>query len=463
MSRKMSRKTRLCALGIAAALVSLAPVDPALAQNDSADRLLGDIGGLRTALGRYGLTFGLVEASEIFGNLTGGIRRDLAYDGVTKMKLELDTGTAFGWQGGKFEASALQIHGRNLSESALDVLQTVSNIEANRATRLWQLWFRQRFLDGRADVKIGQQSVDQEFLISDYAGVFLNAIMGWPTLPSLDLYAGGPDYPLSSLGIRLRAKPTRHVTALAGVFDDNPPGGPFYNDLQIRDGEASGTLFNLGTGALFLGEIQYHAAHFPFASGRHWDLPGIYKLGGWIDTGRFPDQRFDAAGLSLAAPGSTGIARLHHGNFSIYGIANQTIWRPDSKSKRALGVFARALGTPSDRNQIDLAVTAGIDLKAPLPDRAHDELGIGYGLAEISRRAAALDRDRAFFTGLPIPVRSNEQFVELTYLWQVTPWWQVQPDFQYVFNPGGGIGSPADPTHRLGDEAVLGLRTRITF
>ena len=53
--------------------------------------------------------------------------------------------------------------------------------------------------------------------------------------------------------------------------------------------------------------------------------------------------------------------------------------------------------------------------------------------------------------------------MEATYQYQVTPWWQVQPDFQYVFNPGGGIANPNAPMHRVQDEAVLGVRTIILF
>lgn len=53
--------------------------------------------------------------------------------------------------------------------------------------------------------------------------------------------------------------------------------------------------------------------------------------------------------------------------------------------------------------------------------------------------------------------------LELTYRVQLTGWWQLQPDFQYIFNPGGGIANPAVPSHRIGDAAVLGLRTAITF
>ncbi|MGH7038753.1 MAG: carbohydrate porin, partial [Stellaceae bacterium] len=198
-------------------------------------------------------------------------------------------------------------------------------------------------------------------------------------------------------------------------------------------------------------------------AGRAANLPGTYKLGLWADTGPFPDQRFDTEGLSLAAPGSTGAARLHRGNFSLYGIIDQTVWQPDPKAARALGVFVRAMGAPADRNLVDFSLNAGVDLKAPLPGRADDEAGISYGLAHVSGRAAALDRDRAFFAGMPFPVCSSEQIVEITYLWQVTPWWQMQPDFQYVFNPGSGIANPDDPARRVHDEAVLGLRTRIAF
>ncbi len=321
---------------------------------------------------------------------------------------------------------------------------------------MWELWYQQTFVDGHADVRLGQQSLDQEFIVSKYAALFINAEMGWPVVPTLDLYAGGPAYPLSSLGVRLRAKPARFLTVLAGVFDDNPPGGPFFNDSQLRDGEASGTRFNLGTGALFIAEMQ-------FAIGQHSRLPGMYKLGGWFDTATFPDQQFDTTGLSLAAPASTGIARTHPGNFSIYGIVDQTIWRLDPSAPRSLSIFARAMGAPGDRNLIDFGLNAGISLAAPLPGRPKDMFGIGYGLAKVSPGAAALDRATGFYTGTPFPVRSNESFVELTYDYQLAPWLLLQPDFQYVFNPGGGIPNPHDPTRLVGNEAIIGVRTAIAF
>jgi porin len=429
--------------------------------------LLGDAFGVRSYLGRYGISLGLTETSEVFGNATGGIRRGATYNGLTIMSLGLDTQKAFGWDGGTFNVSALQIHGRNLSAENLGNLNTSSGIQATRATRLWELWYQQSFLDGRLDVKLGQQSLDQEFIGSQGASLFINTMMGWPVVPSYDLYAGGPAYPLSSLGVRLRARLTPQVTGLIGVFDDNPPGGPFYDDSQVRGASQSGTRFNTRTGALIIGELQF-AVNQPaegqvVREGQSQGLPGVYKIGGWYDTAKFYDQRIDTAGLSLADPDSTGLPRFRRKNWSIYGTADQTVWRPDPDEPMSLGVFARIMGAPGDRNLVSLGVNAGVVLRAPFKGRDNDSVGLAYGYAGVGRSASLLDKDAVLQSGVPGSARSGESFIELTYQYQVAPWWQVQPDFQYIFLPGGGVPNPSNPGKRIGNEAIFGLRTNITF
>ena len=123
--------------------------------------------------------------------------------------------------------------------------------------------------------------------------------MGWPVLPAFDLYAGGPSYPLSSLAVRLRGQLTDNLTVLGAVFNDNPPGGPFFDDSQVRGAEQSGTKFNLNTGALFIAEVQYAINQPEFgkqrAAGGLDGVAGIDKLGVWFDTGRFPSPRFRPA------------------------------------------------------------------------------------------------------------------------------------------------------------------------
>jgi porin len=126
-------------------------------------------------------------------------------------------------------------------------------------------------------------------------------------------------------------------------------------------------------------------------------------------------------------------------------------------------VFLRLMGAPGDRNLVSFSVNGGVTLKAPLPGRDGDTLGLGFGIAKISSSAAALSRNAVFCSGQPVPTRTSETFVELTYQAQVTPWWLIQPDLQYVFNPGGGIPNPDNPLQRIGNELVLGLRSTITF
>ncbi len=428
----------------------------------SRNNLLGDLWGLRTALGNDGITLGAQETSEDLGNVTGGIHRGFDYDGVTVLNLQLDTNKAFGWAGGTLNISAEQIHGRSVSEDNLDNLQTVSGIEATRSTRLWELWYQQSVLDGQLDVKIGQQSVDQEFMVSTGSALYLNTVMGWPLVPSDDMYAGGPAYPLSSLGVRVRAQPTAAITLLAGVFDDNPPGGSFADDSQVRGAEQSGTAFNLGTGALTIAEVQY-AVNQPApgqmvtSGGPPPGLPGTYRLGAWYDEATFPDQRFDTTGLSLANPNTSGIGGPHRGNWSIYAVADQMVWRPDPQSPQSVGVFLRVMGAPPDRNLISFSANGGVNLKAPFASRPNDTVGIGFGVGQVSRVAAALD------VAGGNPARTVETFIEATYQYQIANWWNVQPDLQYVFHPGGGIADPSDPDHEIGNELVVGARTAITF
>ncbi|WP_322061409.1 carbohydrate porin [Paraburkholderia sp. J63] len=422
--------------------------------------LLGDMGGLRPWLGNYGVTFGLQETSEYMNNVSGGIQRGGAYDGVTEMSLGLDTQKAFGLPGGTFNVSAFQIHGTNLSTRNLDTLQTATGLEAEASTRLWELWYQQSLLGGKVDVKVGQQSLDQEFIVSQYAGAFMNATFGWPVLPSTDLPAGGPAYPLSSLGIRVRATPTDAITVLGGVFDGNPAPGA--GDPQKLN--ASGTNFNLHNGALVIGEVQYAINPPPSnpSDPKPAGLPGTYKLGFWYNSNRFADQGVDNTGLSLANPASTGTPASHHGDYSIYAVADQMVWRPSADSPQSVGVFARVMGAPGDRNQVDFAMNAGVTLKAPFKGRDNDVVGFAVGYAHIGSHAQEFANDQALYAA-GYPSRSAETVLEATYQYQVTPWWQMQADFQYFFRPSGGIPNPDNRSQRIGDEAVLGVRTTIVF
>jgi porin len=65
--------------------------------------------------------------------------------------------------------------------------------------------------------------------------------------------------------------------------------------------------------------------------------------------------------------------------------------------------------------------------------------------------------------GVFTPARRGETYIEATYQYQVAPWLQLQPDAQYVFDPGGGAANPNSPAERIKNELVLGVRTNILF
>jgi porin len=427
--------------------------------------LLGDMWGLRPGLSKDGVALNILETSEVLGNVSGGTRQGFEYDGLTQMALQLDTQRAFHWYGGTFNVSALQIHGRNLSADNLSTLQTASGIEADRATRLWELWYDQKFdQSGRFDLRIGQQSMDQEFMVSQNALYFVNTMFGWPMVPSADLPGGGPAYPLSALGLRGRIRLGDSWTLLAGVFNGSPVS---HNEGDSQQENPSGTSFPINGTALAIAELQfaYPGLGSMVYADQHAPLPRVYKLGVWYDTERFADQQVDNAGLSLANPAGSGNPRTHHDDIAIYAVADQMVWQDPAEDDRTLNVFLRPMGTPlDDRNLVDFSVNAGLAFHEPFYHRDDDTFGAGVGYAQVSSAAAALDRATGYYSGTYYPVRSGETYIELTYQYQLTPWCQLQPDFQYVFNPGGGVPNPNSTSGaRVHDEAVLGMRVNITF
>lgn len=423
--------------------------------------LFGGLWGLRPALSAYGVTLAILENVETFGNLSGGVKQGFEANGLTTVTVQMDTGKAFGLRGGTLNASGLEVWGGNLSADNLMVVQTATDIEAPVGVRLWELWYQQKFGD-TFDLKIGEQSLDEEFIIAPSGNsLFINAVSGWPALPSANLPGGGPVYPLAGLGVRARAQLTGSLTVLAGVFNGSPiprdsPNTPASNP--------NGVSFPLNTGTLAIAELQYA---YGSTGGKANDgpPPGVYKIGAWWDSARFDDLRTDTLGLPLASPASSRVPAAHHGDFSLYGVVDQAVWRSSDNSSRGLNLFVRPMFAPfQDRNLVGASINAGFALHAPLPGRDNDTFGAEMGTAWASRGASGFDRQmQVFHPSVYTPIRSSETFLEATYQFQALPSWQIQPDVQYFINPGLGIANPNDPAQRIRNEFVVGLRTNITF
>jgi porin len=423
---------------------------------------LPDIENARAVLANSGLQFQLVYFGDLLDNASGGVRQGATYMGRLGLLVDADLEKILAWNGAAFHASIHQIHGHGLSGNNLDNLLVVSGIEALPATRLFNLWIEQKFADGKISLRAGQLSAQvaptNEFFVSQYGTLFVNATFGWPAITAINLPSGGPTYPLATPGIRLKISPNDQLSILAAVFNGDP-AGPGEGDPQRRN--RTGTSFRVNDPPLFIGEIDFAYNQGKAASG----LPGTVKLGGWYHFGQFADQRFSVEGLSLADPLSSGMPAQDRGNFGIYAIVDQMLWRVPGTGDQGLGIFARASVSPSDRNLISTYFDGGGTYKGLFPGRENDTLGVDFGVANISSRARALDRDAVSFSGIDSPIRNYEAVVEVTYQAQITSNWMLQPVFQYIVHPGGHIPNPINTggSSAIPNAAVFGLRTMMKY
>jgi porin len=272
-------------------------------------------------LARGGIELGIDYVSEAMGVVSGGVKRDFVFEGQLELSLDADLDTLIGWRGSTLHVSGLQVHGRGPSADLVGGnLMTVSDIEARRASRLYTLWFEQSLFEDRLAVQLGQLAADDEFMRSDTASNLVNGTFGWPVIASANMTQGGPAYPLPTPGVRLRIVPAEQLTVLAAAFSGNSAGAGCTDDAQICN--KHGTTFSVSGGTLWLGELGYAAKLGPDR------LPGSYKLGGWRETGTFPDQ-------------FTG-TNDKRGNFGLYAVVDQMIWREPSSENQGLSLFLRA-------------------------------------------------------------------------------------------------------------------------
>ena len=240
---------------------------------------------------------------------------------------------------------------------------------------------------------------------------------------------------------------------MSAVFTEDPappgtPGNPQQRDLH-------GTAFRLNDHALWITELSYSP---PFLG----ELQGVYKLGMWYATGQFTDQRRAIEGILLANPVSNGIPLTHAGDYAGYAVVNQMLWHKPKTEAQGIGVFFQVMRAPEDRNVSSLFIDGGLNWKGPIPGRSHDEAGIGITYAGIGSALRQFSQDVIYFTGLGAPYAPGELVIEATYRLRLTPWLKVQPDLQYVINPGAGIPTPQSPTP-LKNALVAGVRVTVDF
>ncbi len=464
----MSMRKALIGLGV---ILTLAGRSPALA--GAKDESMADwfplispeFNAWRNALADKGFALGMTYIGDMIGNVSGGFKRGVIYQGRLDLGIDADFDKLVGWQGAKMHANLFQIYGHGLTRSSIGNIAPISEIEALPDTRLYEAYIEQSF-GNWLSFKVGQQAADTEFFDSKTDDLFINGTFGWPAIKASNLPAGGPSPPIAAVGARAKAKVTEEVTAFAAIFNGNA-AGPGNGEPQLRDNH--GLAFRVTDAPWLIGQVQFDFT-LDLGTGK---LPGNFTPGGWYHTGQFDDQRFTASGVSLADPLGSGVPGKLRGNYGIFGVLEQTLYRPagagESRETTAtepgVTAFARAAYSPPDRNLIDLYADAGIGFNGMIPGRPLDRFGAAMAYMHVSSGAQRLDRDTQLFTGALSPIRSNETLVEVIYEAHIKPGWLVAPYFQYVFRPSGGVPNPIDPTgiSRIGDAAVFGLTTTFKY
>ena len=391
------------------------------------DTLTGDWFGLRDTLEKRGVAFGLDYTFDVLGVVAGGVSRKVATLDDWDLTMTVDAEKLVGWQGASFFVYGLGTGGRSPSKYA-GVEQAVDNIEAPDTWKLYEAWYQQQLLDGRLSVLLGLYDLNSEFDVIETASLFLQSSHGIGIDYSQSGLNGPSIFPVTSTAARVRFNPTEQTYALFAVLD-GVSGDP-------NDSHGTQIIWRGSDGVLLASELGYVQGSL---DGEGEDPYVKIGFGGWYYTANFDRiDDVDANGDPVRGPGS----------FGLYGMAEAMLWHEEDRAQGLSG-WLRVGGANQHLNPFAVYVGAGVVYTGPFPERDQDQVGFA-----IANAIAGSDlKDAASAAGAPID--GAEVALELTYKAQLTGWLYVQPDLQYVINPG------LDPS--LDSALLLGMRLGVRF
>jgi porin len=402
--------------------------------------LTGDWGGLRTRLLDLGITPNLAFVTDVLGNPIGGRRQAVRESDELALSLTADLDRLAGWAGGQFHLSFSMRSGTSLSDKDIGNVFNVAQICCGHTYRLVTVALEQSLFDDRVGVRGGRLAAGDEFLASPLYDIFVQTAFNGNPMSILFNTPISVD-PVATWGLRARVRPISQLSLMAGVYNGDPTLGD--NDKHGVDWTMRGPLFAIG-------EIGVHLNQEPSATG----LPGNYKIGGYYLAGKVPDQHRDIHGGSIALSGLS--PQMHSGNGGFYILLDQMIYRDGGAgSRRGLTPFVSLVVAPdSSVNTMPFFASGGLVYRGLFPSRPHDTAAFGVAYGAFSSQLARSQRD-ARSAGGAVGIQKYEIALELTYIVQATKWLQVQPDVQYIINPGG--------TGKIPNALVLGFQLALTL
>ncbi|MDH3337505.1 MAG: carbohydrate porin [Gammaproteobacteria bacterium] len=354
---------------------------------------------------------------ELLHNAKGGIDTGSAYLSDAGLTIESGLDALFGGSGAKIFAYLLWNNGSTFSDRYVGDLQVVSNIDAARAVRVYELWYQQTVADNLS-LRFGLYDLNSEFDVIESASLFLNSSHGVGAEFGQSGLNGPSIFPVTSLSVRLETS-IGESGSLRYALLDGVPGDP---------DDPSDTTIDLGGGDGALQALEYSYGNVGGAR---------FVLGGWLYS-----ADFDRVGGGRDANGEP---LRDDGNGGVYASVDAPIYSSPDSGLEINGFFRYGIANDT-LNPLRSYLGAGTVLTGLITSRPDDQFGIAVASARVGDPYA-----RQFATD---GVDSRETSIELTYSTQVTDWLRLQPDLQYVISPG--------LNRDLDNALVLGLRFELS-
>jgi len=352
----------------------------------------------RSSLEEKGITFEGVYTIDYLNNTQGGLQRKDTYLTNLDLTLTVDTQQSGLWENGTFFAYVIDSSGQDkITGSIVGDTQGVDNIEAPRTTRLYEMWYEHSFLDEALTVLFGFHDYNSEFDVTEYGGLYLNSSFGI----SVDISGGGRPsiFPLAAPAVRIKVTPKDNWELLFAIYDGNPGDPDISEHFPNSDFDDDG-------GAFLASEAAYHFSENV--------LPGFIKCGVWHNTGEFDDAvDTDPSGSAIKRDGNSGG----------YVVIDKMLYREEGE--QGLGAFFQFGANKESVNEVNVYVGGGLNYRGLIPGRDEDDIGIAVASAHINEEISSTSTRE-----------DNETTIEVTYSALINDHIRIQPDLQYVNNPG---------------------------
>lgn len=425
-----------------------------------ADRkyLLGDPWGYREDLTNEGIAVSLTYVTNLAGNPVGGVSRGFTETDSTGLNVAVDFEKLVGLEGLTGFVSTAYRQGTSLTLRRIHNTISVQQVYGGQTFHLVNLFLEKKFLDNQFSLKVGRIAQFDDFSHDFSFGYYMNnAFDGQP----VGFFLQGPftAYPVTTWGaIGKWGMPLANNQGIYTFL------GVYGADSALGNNEFKGTDFgfNFNRGVNIMAEVGYK---------RNWgnqdiDTDGLatkIAVGGWWFTGDFK--------VPTLTPG-TFASKTGIGGF--YYLAHQGLYRENNKTEvgssaeqdnaetywgnvgsavrnQEQGLFVWTSGqfAGGSTSRMDVFVSGGSYYRGLLPGRNKDVLAVGYYYGFFSDQLAASQRAAG------IPAQDHESAVELSYRYNVTDYFYIQPNIQAIFNPGGA--------GQIDDTLVLGAQIEVDF